>query len=175
MWGGLDGGLIWVYGVGWSRFVRVCLAWVDLGCGLWPGYVWRHGGMETTALRHEDNANGVLIGVYWFSNLMDLISFDRGLLVFWFNGFDLMAFGGWWLVVGVWQDGGDWFLWLVVVASWVWVVASCYLLVAYGQWMASSGWRFKERDRGTEIESWGRRERKTWIRICYIILIGNIY
>ena len=38
--------------------------------------------METTALRHEDNANGVLIGIYWFSNLMDLISFDRGLLVF---------------------------------------------------------------------------------------------
>ena len=34
MWGGLDGGLIWVYGVGWSWFVWVCLVWVDLGCGL---------------------------------------------------------------------------------------------------------------------------------------------
>ena len=34
MWGGLDGGLIWVYDVGWSWFVWVCLVWVDLGCGL---------------------------------------------------------------------------------------------------------------------------------------------
>ena len=33
-WGGLDGGLIWVYGVGRSWFVWVCLVWVDLGCGL---------------------------------------------------------------------------------------------------------------------------------------------
>ena len=40
------------------------------------------GGMETMVVRHEDNADGVLIGVYWFSDLMDLISFHQGLLVF---------------------------------------------------------------------------------------------
>ena len=91
----------------------------------------------------------------------DLMAFDWGLSVCWFNGFDLMAFNDWRLVVSVWHVGGDWFLWLVVVAGWVWVVASCYLLVAYGQWMALGGWRFKERDRGTEIESWGKRERKS--------------
>ncbi|KAF3947670.1 hypothetical protein CMV_026226 [Castanea mollissima] len=32
------------------------------------------------------------------------------------------------------------------VAGWVWVVASCYLPVAGGQWMALGGWWFKERD-----------------------------
>ena len=43
-----------------------------------------------------------------------------------------MAFDDWCLVVGVWHGGGDWFLWLVVVASWVWVVASCYFPIAGG-------------------------------------------
>ena len=70
-----------------------------------------------------------------------------------------MTFDDWCLVVGVWHGGGDWFLWLVVVISWVWVVASSYLPVASGQ--ALGGWWFKEGDRGRETESWGRRERKS--------------
>ena len=52
-WGGLDGGLICVYGMGWSWFVWVCLFWVDLGCGL----IW----VCVEAWRHGDD--GVLIGV----------------------------------------------------------------------------------------------------------------
>ena len=40
------------------------------------------GGMETTAVRRGDNADVVLNRVYWIFDLMDLISFHRGLLVF---------------------------------------------------------------------------------------------
>ena len=92
-WGGLDGGLIWVYGVGWSRFVCVCLVWVDLGCGL-IGYVWRRGDMEIMAC------------------------------------------------------------WLVFVAGWVWVVASCW----FGfKWMVVQ----RKRHQWRETERWGRTERES--------------
>ena len=79
-----------------------------------------------------------------------------------------MAFDDWCLVVGVWHGGGDWFLWLVVVASWVWVVASCYLPVASGQgWLRVVGGSKKETEE--EKQRVGGEERGI-VELEYVIV-----
>ena len=87
-WGGLVGGLIWVYGVGWS----------------W--YVWRHGGVEAWRQWRFDRRWFFFVWVdrcwlIWCWFFFDfgwrsggfLWSFDR---LVWRSVSDLMAFGFWW-------------------------------------------------------------------------------
>ena len=120
MWGGLNGGLIWVYGVGWSWFVWVCLVWVDLGCGLiwvcveawrwccfdqrWFFFVWVDQCWLIWCWFFFDF--GWRSGGFWWSfdwRVWRLVS-DLMAFGFWFNGF-------WFLMmvvmvaVGLWERG----------------------------------------------------------------------
>ena len=152
-WGGLDGGLIWVYGVGQSWFVWVCLVWVDLGCGLiwvcgfgliglmadgcwwwWWLWVWVDrvdlgmcGGVEVW--RHGDD--GVLISVdFSLCGLIDVgwsdveSNFSCGLISMWVDRY-------------VWVDLIFlWFLMMVVMVArwWWWWWWWLWVCVREGQW-----------------------------------------
>ena len=123
-WGGLDGDLIWVYGVGWSWFVWVCLVWVDLGCGLiWVCVeAWRRGGVEAWRRWRFDRrwfSLCGLIGVGW----SDVESnFSCGLIGMY--GLIWFFFGFWWFFV--WVDRYMWvdqiFLWFLMIFRVGWLV-----------------------------------------------------
>ena len=125
--GGLDGGLIWVYGVGWSWFVWVCLVWV-VG---WSGYVWRHGGMETMAFWSA--LIFLCVGSSVLVDLMLNLIFRVGwsVCVGWsvyrligMCGLIWFFFGFWWFFV--WVDRYVWvdliFLWFLIIFRVGWSV-----------------------------------------------------
>ena len=138
-WGGLDGGLIWVYGVGRSWFMWVYLVWVDLGCGLI--WVW----FDQVDLGWSGWWLMVAVGLGW-SGWSGYVCRCEGVEAwrrwrfdwrwFFFVWVDWCWLIWCWIWFFVWVDRYVWvdliFLWfLMMVAGWWWWLWVCE---REGQW-----------------------------------------